>query len=73
MNDTKCPNLVEWLDWVILMCKKMDSPYVPNSTELRAYCKNRSFNKCPHYIKFENILSVKTLDGDVNNYEICHK
>jgi hypothetical protein len=68
MNNIKCPNLVEWLDWVILMCKKGDRPYVPNSTELRSYCKNRSYNKCPHNTNLEQALSVKDFNRVVNNY-----
>ena len=72
INDIKCPNLVEWLDWVILTCKKGDSPYVPNSTEVRSYCKNKSYNKCPHNTKFERALSVKNLNRTVNNCEAFH-
>jgi len=70
MNENKCPNLVEWLDWVILMCKKGDRPYVPNSSELRAYCKNKSYGKCPHNHTLEHHLTAKTSDRTVNNYEI---
>lgn len=72
MNNNKCPNLVEWLDWVILMCKKGDMPYVPNSSELRTYCKSKSFGKCPHNTPLEHHLGVKINDRAGNNYEIFH-
>lgn len=72
MNENKCPNLVEWLDWVILMCNKGDRPYVPNTSELRTYCKNGSFQKCPHNITREHRLSIKISDRANSNYEILH-
>lgn len=52
---TKCPNLVEWLDWVIILCKKGERPYVPSLAEMQRYCKNNSFSKCPYYLKTEKI------------------
>ncbi|UCH46090.1 MAG: hypothetical protein JSV11_05115 [Nitrospiraceae bacterium] len=52
---TKCPNLVEWLDWVIILCKKGERPYVPSLAEMQRYCKNNSFSRCPYYLKTENI------------------
>lgn len=73
MNDIKCPNLVEWLEWVILMCKKGDRPYVPSASELRSYCKSKSYDKCPHNARFEHASNVKIIYTDVNNNEICHK
>jgi hypothetical protein len=61
--DAKCPNLVEWLEWVILMCNKRDRPYVPNISELQAFCKTKTHNKCPYY-KLDNIMpSVKDLNN----------
>ncbi|RJQ45029.1 MAG: hypothetical protein C4538_09150 [Nitrospiraceae bacterium] len=72
MNTVKCPNLVEWLDWVILMCKKGDRPYVPNSTELRTYCKNKSYGKCPHNAK-SNVSYIRISAREVRDHEICHK
>lgn len=72
--DTKCPNLVEWLEWVILMCKKRDRPYVPNISELQSYCKTKTHNKCPYY-KLDNVTpSVKGLNNKSDvKYEICNQ
>jgi len=72
MSENKCPNLVEWLDWVILMCNKGDRPYVPNTSELRTYCKNKSYRRCPHNNAFEHQVGVKISNRTVNNYEIFH-
>lgn len=72
MNAVRCPNLVEWLDWVILMCKKGDRPYVPNSNELRTYCKSRSHTKCPHNVKSQASYA-RTSAQDIRDHEICHK
>ncbi len=49
-----CPNLVEWIEWVILICKAGERPYVPNSSELQEYCKNEDYNKCIFYLKLTN-------------------
>lgn len=43
----QCPNLVEWVDWVILLCKAGEIPYVPSLFELEEYCKTESHKKCP--------------------------
>ncbi len=43
----KCHNLVEWLEWVILLCEARDRPYVPDLGELNKFCKNGNHAKCP--------------------------
>ncbi len=43
----KCPNLVEWVDWVILLCKAGERPYVPSLFELEEYCNTENHKKCP--------------------------
>jgi len=52
---SKCPNLVEWLDWVIILCKRGERPYVPSLAEMHRYCKKNSFSKCPYFLKTESI------------------
>jgi len=47
----QCPNLVEWVDWVILLCKAGEIPYVPSLFELEEYCKTKSYKKCPFTIE----------------------
>ncbi len=47
-----CPNLIERINWVILLCKAGEKPYVPTAPELHEYCKSEDYNKCPHYLKF---------------------
>ena len=47
----QCPNLVEWVDWVILLCKAADKPYVPSLFELEEYCKTNSYMECPFLLK----------------------
>ncbi len=54
MNITKCPNLVEWVDWVILLCEKGNKPYIPDLSELRRFCKNDNFKSCPYYTTSNN-------------------
>jgi hypothetical protein len=61
MNIAKCPNLVEWLDWVILLCEKGNKPYIPDLSELQKYCKNNNYNSCPYYIKPED-MALKNKD-----------
>lgn len=73
MNNAKCPNLVEWIDWVILMCNKGNKPYVPDQSELRDFCKNKSFNKCPHNSKPGNYVTGLKHHAKTSGYEICHR
>ncbi len=47
----RCPNLVEWIDWIILICKAGERPYVPKLQELHEYCKSEDYSQCPHYLK----------------------
>ena len=54
MNTRKCHNLVEWMDGVILMCEKGDGLYVPKLADLRQYCKNSDYDKCPFFTKFKD-------------------
>lgn len=49
MNIAKCPNLVEWLDWVILLCEKGNKPYIPDLSELQSFCKSSNYHSCPFY------------------------
>ena len=58
----KCPNLVEWIDWIILLCDKGKSPYVPDIHELRKYCKTDGYHKCPFY------MNTSKTDGDNCNH-----
>ena len=55
MNVTKCPNLVEWVDWVILLCEKGNKPYIPDLSELKKYCKNNNYSGCPYYSTTEEM------------------
>ncbi len=50
----KCPNLVEWVNWTILLCKAGDKPYVPTLSELDEYCKSEDYNKCFFYLDLIN-------------------
>lgn len=62
MNIAKCPNLVEWLDWVILLCEKGNKPYIPDLSELQTFCKNNNYHSCPFYNGTEKMmLSQKEL------------
>ena len=47
----KCPKLVEWSDWVILMCRNGNVMRIPDIAEMRSFCKSKTFVKCPYYIK----------------------
>lgn len=69
---SKCPNLVEWIDWVILLCDKGKSPYVPDISELKKYCKTRIYHKCPFYVNSSetgaNISSHQNREVIKNEY-----
>jgi hypothetical protein len=54
MSTRKCHNLIEWIDGVILLCEKGDGFYVPRLSELKQYCKNKDYNECPFYNKFQD-------------------
>lgn len=55
----KCPNLVEQLEWVILLCKKGDHPYTPDFSELKQFCKNRDYMRCPFFTPLEKVHTMK--------------
>jgi hypothetical protein len=61
LNSDQCPNLVEWSKSIILVCKSGDTPYVPELAELRQYCKNSNFHKCPALLNFEQLLSSSNI------------
>ncbi len=61
MHSDKCPNLVEWSKSIILICKKGETPYVPELNELRQYCKNTNFHKCPFSMNFDQTLSSSSI------------
>jgi hypothetical protein len=72
MNITKCPNLVEWVDWVILLCEKGNKPYVPDVTELRKYCKSEDYRGCPYYTTSNNAAKSSSYsDGTDNQKDLC--
>lgn len=50
MSKEKCPHLVEWLDWVILLCEKGKRPYVPTYQEMRSYCKSNNHVHCQYNV-----------------------
>ncbi|MBI4847881.1 MAG: hypothetical protein HY808_04785 [Nitrospirae bacterium] len=56
MNSVKCPELVEWVDGIILLCKKADKPYVPNLSEIHSYCKTKKYDKCPYSAKIKDLM-----------------
>ena len=43
----RCPNLVEWDEWMILVCNANEKTYIPSFFELTEYCKNKYYCKCP--------------------------
>jgi hypothetical protein len=51
MKTVKCPNLVEWLDWVIFLCKAGNKPYTPDYFELSRHCKSSDYRNCPYHVK----------------------
>jgi hypothetical protein len=53
----RCPNLVEWIEWVILLCEKGKNPGIPNDSELHQYCKSNNYINCPFFAKLEESLS----------------
>ena len=61
MTNIKCPNLVEWLDRVILSCEKSDRAYVPTLSELQRYCKSKGFQKCPYYVDSVNVENTEAI------------
>lgn len=63
---SKCHNLVEWRDGIILLCEKGDGCYVPKLSELKQYCKSKDYNTCPIYSKFPEIspdVNITSLNG----------
>lgn len=54
-NCAKCPELVEWIEWTILICKKGNRPYMPSYPELHKYCKSINHDNCP-YLKTASAL-----------------
>ena len=50
----QCPNLVELVNSVILLCKAGERPYVPNLFQLGEYCKANSYRECPFLLKEHN-------------------
>ncbi len=48
---TKCPELVESLDWVIFFCKAGNSPYIPGHDKLNMDCKSNGYVKCHYYAR----------------------
>jgi len=68
MNDScndkcsKCPELVEWIDWTVLICKKGHKPYVPSYSELHSYCKSNNYDKCTYY-KTPSVLLSNVYTG----------
>lgn len=70
----RCPDLVEWRDWIILSCKKDDRHYVPDPAELQTYCKNKNFGKCPHHARSGNVMpTASNLYNRVEKHEVCCK
>lgn len=37
----------------VLVCKAGKRVYVPSFSEMKAYCKERQFRMCPHYLNTE--------------------
>jgi hypothetical protein len=74
MNNTKCPNLVEWLDWVILLCERGNRSYVPDIYELKQFCK-RDYHRCPFYSmnKADNLQEITKYPGEANPDEVYSK
>lgn len=72
---TKCPNLVEWIDWVVLLCDKGKSPYVPDICELQKYCKTATYHKCPFYVNQSKngAESSNGIKSEVTVNEYLHK
>ncbi len=68
-----CPNLVEWIEWVILICKAGERPYVPNSSELQEYCKNEDYNQCPYYLKVADneLLNLQLREIQLKIIRVC--
>ncbi len=60
-----CPNLVERINWVILLCKAGERPYVPTLPELHEYCKNEKYNNCPYYLNLAH-SDLSNLPEEVN-------
>jgi hypothetical protein len=54
---TKCPNLVESLDWIIYLCELGNRPDEPIYSELRQYCKSGIYSKCPLMAKLPRLRS----------------
>ncbi len=69
MTITKCPNLVEWVDWVILLCEKGNKPYVPDLSELSKYCKSKNYSGCPYYAATEKMLNNSGYKENKDNGE----
>ncbi|RJQ23267.1 MAG: hypothetical protein C4560_00935 [Nitrospiraceae bacterium] len=60
MEEVKCPNLAEWQNWIILLCKKGSRPYVPKMSDLQTYCKTKNFSKCPYSAKVDSKAAFAT-------------
>lgn len=50
-DNNKCPDLVEWPDKVIFLCKAGDKPYTTDCFELTRHCKNRDYRNCPYHVR----------------------
>jgi len=50
METVTCPDLVEWLDWVIFICKAGNKPYTPDYFELSMHCKSSNHRDCPYHV-----------------------
>jgi hypothetical protein len=57
-SQTKCPDLIEWLEWTIVLCKKGDKPYIPSYPELHQFCKSNNHGRCPN-LKTQSVLTSK--------------
>ncbi len=64
---TNCKNLVEWLDWVIVLCKAGDKPYIPNYSELNMFCKNENHAQCQYMRKSNALINSELFAKTINN------
>ncbi|MDH4028681.1 MAG: hypothetical protein OEU95_07620 [Nitrospirota bacterium] len=51
-TQTKCPELVESLDWVIYFCKAGNRPRIPEHNKLKKACKGK-YAGCHYYVERE--------------------
>lgn len=63
----KCPQLMEWSDGIILLCKEGNIAHVPDLSEINSYCRTKTYSKCHFHVQSNSHThALENIGNDIN-------